>query len=1360
MDEREYHAADAMNQKEMVNSLLKLIMGNEEEAHEYKLLTEVIESPCNDLYEEKVKRLLEDKKGLADVIQLIRKLSAELDSHNDSTFEKSMIEICDTVDISRGVKDLLNDDVKLSTAVEKSGTAVEKSGIEYVISRIKHYLLDSKIAKNVLVEYSLLSSTLDPKDPDRLKCCSFAIGEESFRKCVNDYYTLCIGYTTKKPNEHLKGKGLSIYQHPHFLYDIPIGTRIQKNATDLGTDDQTETEAILNEKGVIITFKKSKIEIDQSTQCNNIGKDYAIPERADGKFKLFNPNTNVSAFTLDRPFKEMLLAVKNFVVAKGCELDCIQNTLHSFCHKNITCNDDRVKDEDGKEKESVYISFPIYGSRASNQLPQYEIKRNDGKVALQGIGACFIYIEPKEYNLTPKEYKKLVEQIIEKVAYEVGKFIRFVSANYMFNLGLQLQENARKEAIKSAKAAIMSRNMSHNLGSHVMSYLKQSLSSVNNIFRDKILSLLIQDVNNLTIDNEIKEAKEKGDQGVLPFLVGLGQFISYIQERQDFIATIATDYIPYLSTVNFKDFIYDELNPDKRYERHKTKQRLKIDNILLGNIARSEGLGRATSPTNEQTLSNIILKFRDFDGNPVEQQDEKGSPLGKAIKGREKEFDTLKSMRAYDFSLPGGVVGRQAVFSIVENVIRNAAKHGNWREKGELALEFNIFTKQSIEEAPRGDSYFDDNQGCELLSLRQVFENFYKDARDSKDLYFITLTDNLSMDEEKLEKLRKAIKEPLINERGEMNEASKGIKEMRISSTWIRSLDEGETYNPIKFAEDGKALIHECEWDPVGKEQFAPALYARISNEHLQYIFCVLRPKKVAIISTQFAKNGDENSLDTKKYNGVAFLKNSWAAFTPKQYYEERNKSYEFILFDDIQGVSSDEKYRYEKLRNISSTRFWKLSDILKNPGSSNLNDSAYEKFFNRIKSMSDNDINDIQTSLYRKLSDFKDGEIIYIDDKTASANDEMRIKESENERNTYKTSDYVKVDDGIKGKGVRLYIYRSHHDTEDRYKAFVKSVNDGDYQGNLFVEGITGNNSTDRLVRNEKLDNVWFYKHLHAMKENVAIFDERLFSKIIGLEEAQLKDDGTFRIDDTNREDYIDKYYNEILQQNYDNYEKFIDLPLNEKDEKLKKAFDNGDKTISSKECENLKGILPIVYKQKGIYLFTLIQEPNPDKRNSFNLYGLKIENDLKNGKCIKLSTLSWNEAGLHFSGEMIDDDINTYKKFERISIHQGLLDKLYEVFNIKDKPEEKKKLTTQFHKKFTALNDAEEQDQKSEETVLDTKVKDFLPGLCIHSGRSKPSKTDMPQKLPFIQYAAIENAVLDCKYSLVELLDFARYE
>lgn len=189
------------------------------------------------------------------------------------------------------------------------------------------------------------------------------------------------------------------------------------------------------------------------------------------------------------------------------------------------------------------------------------------------------------------------------------------------------KEKALKSATKTAKSAIMSRNMSHNLGSHVMAYLKQHLNSVHNIIVDNVLANLVNNtklfctteckhINHISSDDYTKKACEQLENVALPFLVGLGKFVSYLQERQDFIATIATDYIPYYSEVNFKDSIYDELNPDLRYKRHLDRSDLETDNILLGNIARSEGLGRLTSPTEKQhTLHDIILRFRNLPGS-------------------------------------------------------------------------------------------------------------------------------------------------------------------------------------------------------------------------------------------------------------------------------------------------------------------------------------------------------------------------------------------------------------------------------------------------------------------------------------------------------------------------------------------------------------------------------------------------------------------------------------------------------------------------------------------------------------------------------------------------------------------------
>ncbi|MCD8179350.1 MAG: hypothetical protein LUE98_18900 [Tannerellaceae bacterium] len=85
----------------------------------------------------------------------------------------------------------------------------------------------------------------------------------------------------------------------------------------------------------------------------------------------------------------------------------------------------------------------------------------------------------------------------------------------------------------------------------------------------------------------------------------------------------------------------------------------------------------------------------------------------------------------------------------------------------------------------------------------------------------------------------------------------------------------------------------------------------------------------------------------------------------------------------------------------------------------------------------------------------------------------------------------------------------------------------------------------------------------------------------------------------------------------------------------------------------------------------------------------------------------------------------------FDYLSIHQGLLDKVYNKYSIA--VEEKSLFTTALHKTLCKKDNSELK-----------KLKAPVKNLIIHSGRSKPSHKDMPQELSFIQYAAIENAFL----------------
>ena len=150
----------------------------------------------------------------------------------------------------------------------------------------------------------------------------------------------------------------------------------------------------------------------------------------------------------------------------------------------------------------------------------------------------------------------------------------------------------RKESLKSAKAAIMGRNMSHNIGSHVLYYLKGHLGSVTQMVRDNIVLNDIPYEITKNGDDEILQVLGGGrplNKIELPFLKGVGRFLTYLQERQDFIATIASSYHPSMVSVNFKDFIIDNFMADKRAERHGSELK-REKNILLQYLTKSEGV--------------------------------------------------------------------------------------------------------------------------------------------------------------------------------------------------------------------------------------------------------------------------------------------------------------------------------------------------------------------------------------------------------------------------------------------------------------------------------------------------------------------------------------------------------------------------------------------------------------------------------------------------------------------------------------------------------------------------------------------------------------------------------------------------
>lgn len=823
----------------------------------------------------------------------------------------------------------------------------------------------------------------------------------------------------------------------------------------------------------------------------------------------------------------------------------------------------------------------------------------------------------------------------------------------------------KREAEKTAKTAIMSRNMSHNLGSHVMAYLKRDLGSVGDIIRKGVLhdfyplpdffSANESGEKKCDVKELMKRIETYTKEVEMPFLVGLGKFISYLQERQDYIATVATFYIPYFSAVNFKDDIYDTINPDYRYLRHSDRRGNRPENILMKYIALSEGLSRDITQQGPRK-NDIVIRFRKFDGTNdylFQKQRQKTIPNGPG-KG------DLNDMRQYSFYLPGGIVGRQALFTILENLIRNSAKHGLWRQKHNLEFTFDLHSGRDFTTNPHSNELYNflkDEPGW--IDIFSSVDNILN------KFYILTLTDNLDIDDSSFNSLKKSIKEEYVSaETGKMINKHKGIKEIRISAAWMRGIADD-----LNIPSD----------EP-------PVVTVRKINNSLQYIFCVLAPKKVLLLA--------DDKEELRQLQTVIKTWEGWYTDSIDHYKKTNDKSYDIIVLRNVSDL--------ESLRPISSDRLVVAEDL-------------FDNLINNIPKQKDSEV-----ALYKKLYHIKDHDepLLISDGKTGSPiSTHIHL---------------VSADAEVLTKGVTYsYCYRTHHQDPQEFFDYMNSTLRKHMNA---VEGITGNNSTDRLIRNEKLDDVWYFKHLHALRTKVAIFDERMFSKVTGLEDKELT---------ANPSPFV----------------------------------------MGSRES--------VVYAQKRVWFFNVIYD---EEQNLFNVYGLQGEyadgDGMYYGKITKVAEIVSKKIGMGELGVIPSISVivyeDKYKKFANyISIHQGLMDKIYDAFKIKQKESyseevQKDSATVSLAMKtamcsvsvriYEAFYGGEEKNNNMKddfEKLLEQFIngpgyweRRFCPGFFVHSGRSKPSEFDMPQKQPFIQYAAIENAAYDCKYSLVELLKSARYE
>ncbi len=203
-------------------------------------------------------------------------------------------------------------------------------------------------------------------------------------------------------------------------------------------------------------------------------------------------------------------------------------------------------------------------------------------------------------------------------------------------------ERMLEEATHSAVAGIMSRNMSHNIGSHVLA----STELLKGVHRVEIQKLH-----------------------------------NFLQQRMDFIAQVVT----YTPSWNEPIFFFNDF-----------LQRFLDQYLLLGHLIKDQGY------SNIQVVAHSAEKqwiFEKEEGSRCENEScdrpsqgligERTCQCGSTMTKTGRWLLKANSLVLNDFlvAIPGGIIGAHAFYDILENIMRNSAKYGEHQNEFVLHIQ-------------------------------------------------------------------------------------------------------------------------------------------------------------------------------------------------------------------------------------------------------------------------------------------------------------------------------------------------------------------------------------------------------------------------------------------------------------------------------------------------------------------------------------------------------------------------------------------------------------------------------------------------------------------------------------------------
>lgn len=514
------------------------------------------------------------------------------------------------------------------------------------------------------------------------------------------------------------------------------------------------------------------------------------------------------------------------------------------------------------------------------------------KPVLFGI-LWLVYDSP--WSVIKEDEEPIIRSILSNILYP------FAGKLQTFLLSLQTRK-LRETEERIAAAAIMARNISHNIGSHVLP--KAEIGNV----REKL--------------EKVYSWKRSDGKVITPMPLNICGMIEgiktrldrYIQYKSDFLAEITTE--PLYSIRNarfFQDVMATFLG----------------NTLLIDNIAAMEGLGykkkwcvdwekwpeeqKQREKFNEFPRATLRIRcfreenalkreykslFQKADGETAYFYDNVFVPYGwRDIESNNENivFVGLRegSPQDIEIALPGPM-GEFAFYGFLENIIRNAAKHNKERiqklrdQVHKFALEIHV----EIKDDP---------------------ENF-------DDYYRLRIYDNVSEPEPEnaaenllCSKLQKYLEKDLVDDTGHPRREAWGLAEMMICANLLAGTKS--------FKYEKKNLSVECEDVSNGNGKGA---------NRLVYYLRLMKPKKVALIGLSLFRDIPRQKQADYKKNGIRFFESLKAFGDAVSQPTSSIAAFDFALISKDE-VNSLKQYRHLlpfRILQIDPTSAGKLPEV------------------------------------------------------------------------------------------------------------------------------------------------------------------------------------------------------------------------------------------------------------------------------------------------------------------------------------------------------------------------------------------------------------------------------------------------